>query len=173
MPTVFTHALVGAAVAGASPKATQRTRLVLLCAFVAVLPDADVLAFSLGIPYAHPLGHRGLSHSIPFALAAGWALSRVAFRHDPNRAWLAIAAAMASHGLLDAFTNGGLGIGLLLPFWDARFFFPWRPLEVSPIGASNFFAGDALRVLASEARFVAPLLLGILGLQALRGRRPA
>jgi inner membrane protein len=173
MPTVFTHALVGAAVAGATPEPRPRGRLVVACAAAAVLPDADVLAFGLGIPYAHPLGHRGLTHAIPFAVLAGWAISRVGFGAYANRAWAAIALAMASHGVLDAFTNGGLGVGLALPFWNERFFFPWRPLEVSPIGASDFFAGDALRVLASEARFVMPPLAALLGVAVVRSSRTA
>jgi inner membrane protein len=155
------------------PESKERTRLVVACAVAAVLPDTDVLAFSLGIPYAHPLGHRGLTHAIPFAVVAGCVLSRVGFRVDPNHAWAVISVAMASHGVLDALTNGGLGVALALPFSAERFFFPWRPLEVSPIGATNFFGGDALRVLASEARLVMPLLLVLLGLTMWRGRRAA
>ena len=81
------------------------------------------MAFALDIPYAHPLGHRGLTHSLPFALLAGWLASRVGFGEARNVAWIAISASMASHGLLDALTNGGLGVGLLLPFSGERFFF--------------------------------------------------
>ena len=36
---------------------------------LAVLPDADVLAFSFGVPYHHVLGHRGFTHSFFFAAA--------------------------------------------------------------------------------------------------------
>lgn len=36
-----------------------------------VLPDAVVAAFGLGISYVDMLGHRGLTHSAPFAMA--WA----------------------------------------------------------------------------------------------------
>jgi inner membrane protein len=38
----------------------------------------------------------------------------------------------ASHGILDAFTNGGLVIALFSPFSNERYFFPWTPIEVSP-----------------------------------------
>jgi inner membrane protein len=52
----------------------------------------------------------------------------------------------ASHGILDAFTNGGLGIALFSPFDNSRYFFPFRPIQVSPIGA-GFFSMRGLRVL--------------------------
>jgi inner membrane protein len=53
-----------------------------------------------------------------------------------------------SHALLDACTNGGLGVAFFSPFDKRRFFFPWRPIEVSPIG--HLDAG----VLVSELRWV-------------------
>ncbi|MHC4444672.1 MAG: hypothetical protein ACYTF1_17650 [Planctomycetota bacterium] len=40
----------------------------------------------------------------------------------------------ASHGLLYALTDGGLGIALLSPFDTTRYFFGWIPIQVSPIG---------------------------------------
>jgi inner membrane protein len=55
--------------------------------------------------------------------------------------------------LLDALTNGGLGVALFAPFSNERFFFPWRPIEVSPIGA-GFFSARGMRVLLSEARWI-------------------
>ena len=42
-------------------------------------------------------------------------------------------AVAASHGLLDAMTDGGLGIGLLTPFSSRRYFWPWRPIPVAYI----------------------------------------
>lgn len=61
-----------------------------------------------------------------------------------------------SHGLLDALTNGGLGVGLLLPFDDTRYFFPaeYRVIAVSPIGVREFFTEWGLRVIVSELKFV-------------------
>src|SRR5678815_3579050 len=59
----------------------------------------------------------------------------------------------ASHGLLDALTNGGRGIGFFAPFSNHRYFFPWRPIQVSPIGV-GFFSPRGLRVLASEAGWI-------------------
>jgi inner membrane protein len=141
-----------------------------------VFPDADVLAFSFGIPYEHYLGHRGLSHSLSFAFALSVAIGLTEFRraslsHLDRLCLISLFFfSMASHGLLDSLTNGGLGIGLFLPFHEGRFFAPWRPLEVSPIGVQAFLSGGASAVLASEAVFVL-LPLGVFLLTALIVRR--
>jgi inner membrane protein len=45
----------------------------------------------------------------------------------------------ASHGLLDALTDGGLGVAFFSPFEQTRYFFPVRPVAVSPIGIREFF----------------------------------
>ena len=47
-------------------------------------------------------------------------------------------ASTLSHGLVDMLTNGGLGVALLAPFDNGRYFFPFRPIEVSPLGIANF-----------------------------------
>jgi inner membrane protein len=60
----------------------------------------------------------------------------------------------ASHGILDAFTNGGLGIALLSPFDPTRYFFPWTPIMVSPIGLKAFFSKWGLMVMKSEFLWV-------------------
>jgi inner membrane protein len=80
-------------------------------------------------------------------------------------------AVTASHGLLDALTNGGRGIAFFAPFTNHRYFFPWRPIQVSPIGA-GFFSARGLRVLTSEARWIW-LPSAIIAVSArLRRRRP-
>lgn len=102
-------------------------RFAVLGAVVATVPDLDVVGFRLGVDYGDVLGHRGLSHSLAFAamVAAGIA---ILWRSLPARArspaWLYLALAMASHGLFDALTDGGLGVALLAPFSNDRFFFP-------------------------------------------------
>jgi inner membrane protein len=60
---------------------------------------------------------------------------------------------MASHGVLDAFTSGGLGPALFWPFDDTRYFAPISPIRVSPIGA-GFFSARGVAVLFSEALWV-------------------
>ena len=161
MPTVFAHAVA----AGALGSAVRPTaKLVALAALCAVLPDLDVLAFGLGIPYDHPLGHRGLSHSLVFAACVGVVVVALFYREDPQRHWLVVlfTLATASHGLLDMLTDGGRGVGLWLPFVDERVFFPVRPIRVSPIGA-GFLSPRALAVLASEALWVGLPSLAVAG----------
>ncbi len=68
--------------------------------------------------------------------------------------WLYLFVATASHGCLDALTDGGLGVAFFSPFSNARYFFPVRPIRVSPIGIGAFVAGDLLAVLTSEIRCV-------------------
>ncbi len=156
MPTVFTHALVGIAAGEAAGPYRRDLKFRAFCVVAAVLPDADVLAFVYGIPYGHFLGHRGFFHSLFFALTLAMApflvLSGMG-RRDRFLIFAALFTASASHGLLDALTDGGLGIALLSPFDATRYFFPWQPIRVSPIGL-GFFSDWGMRALWSEIRWV-------------------
>ena len=68
------------------------------------------------------------------------------------------AVVLASHGLLDTMTDGGLGAALLWPFSLARYFAPWRPIPVAPIGL-DFFTLDGAIVALSELLLFLPLWL--------------
>lgn len=125
-----------------------------------MLPDADVIGFSFGVRYDDMFGHRGFTHSLFFAALVGafvaWQIPNPKSQGpNPNRvalfAWFT--AVTMSHGVLDALTNGGRGIGFFAPFSNHRFFFPWRPIQVSPIGA-GFFSSRGLRVLVSECGWI-------------------
>jgi hypothetical protein len=63
---------------------------------------------------------------------------------------------LASHGLLDTVTDGGFGVALLWPFSLTRFFAPWRPIPVAPIGPA-FFTPDGAMIALTE--LVLPLWL--------------
>ncbi|HEV8694971.1 MAG TPA: metal-dependent hydrolase [Lysobacter sp.] len=173
MPTVITHAVVPLVIGTALGKRTIQPRLMLAGAFVAMLPDFDVIAFKLGIAYADTFGHRGASHSLLFAACVGFS-GVFACRALRSPVWLTFVwlfACTASHPLLDAFTDGGLGVALLWPWHDARLFAPWRPIEVSPIGAS-FFSARGLAVLWSEVRWVwLPALAVAAFISLVRNRR--
>ena len=160
MPTVFSHAAVPLALGLGLGSGTVPGRLLAAGVLAAVLPDADVVTFYLGIPYSAGLGHRGFSHSLMFA--AGVALAGAA-AHRALRAGFAGAfwflfAATASHGVLDAFTDGGLGVAFLWPFTATRYWAPetLRVIEVSPIAVRRFLSSRGLTVLASEARWIWP-----------------
>jgi inner membrane protein len=162
VPTIFSHAVAATAIARWWGDRLPR-RFWTWTAVCAVLPDADVIAFTFGIPYGHMFGHRGFTHSFFFAAVVGafaaWRFSHASHSlHSSHPAhpaalfvWFTVIT--ASHGLLDALTDGGRGIGFFAPFSDQRYFFPWRPIQVSPIGV-GFFSPRGLRVLASEAGWI-------------------
>lgn len=172
MPTIFTHAFIPLAAGLALGRDTLPPRLVAAGMFAAIAPDFDSIGFKLGIAYADAFGHRGASHSLAFALLLGLLAATIApmLRTGRWRAFVFIALCTASHPLLDAFTNGGLGVALLWPGSDARLFAPWRPIAVSPIG-TGFFSARGLAVLWSEAIWVVtPALLLMLPAWALHRR---
>ncbi len=155
MPTIFTHIVVPLAWRVAKRRQPPDIRSVVTAMGLAVLPDADVIAFVAGVPYASAFGHRGFTHSIAFAVvtalvALAW-LRPVRTKLFSVGTFLFVAA--ASHPLLDALTNGGLGVALLWPWSDARWFAPWRPVAVSPIGA-HFFGARGVTVLLSEMLWI-------------------
>ena len=59
-----------------------------------------------------------------------------------------------AHGVLDALTDGGLGVALLATIKDTRYFFPFRPIRVSPIGIRQFFSPRGAEVIGSELTWV-------------------
>ncbi len=133
-------------------------RFWVLTATSAMLPDVDAIGFAFGVPYDSMLGHRGLTHSIAFALLVGFVVGMFAFGKRPAGAGrfqliLFFTLVTLSHPLLDALTNGGLGVALFAPFSAERYFFPFRPIEVSPIGM-GFFSARGWEVLTSEAIWV-------------------
>jgi inner membrane protein len=123
-----------------------------------MLPDADVVAFALDIPYSAPWGHRGASHSPLIALAVGMLAGALArpLGQPVLRTFVLSTLVVASHGLLDTLTDGGLGVALLWPFEHTRFFAPWQPIPVSPIGL-GFLSSRGLEIAAFETFWSLPL----------------
>jgi inner membrane protein len=123
-----------------------------------MLPDLDVIGFRFGVHYGDFWGHRGFTHSLAFAalLATGVAavLGRGSFSINTALVWAYLFVATASHGLLDAFTDGGLGVAFFSPFHSGRYFFSWRPILVAPIGVGRFFTFRGVAVLRSEILWV-------------------
>ena len=73
--------------------------------------------------------------------------------------WLLVAAVMGSHDLLDALTDGGLGIGLFSPLDLRRYFFPIRPIPVALLGPATMFSPYMLQVYAVELALFLPFCL--------------
>lgn len=156
MPTILTHAVIGYSGSKIIVSQDLPKRFFVLSAILPVLPDADSIGFMLGIPYWHILGHRGFFHSILFAFLLAVIVMFLFFRNEKifSKKWnlklLFFFLITSSHGILDAFTNGGLGIALLSPFDNTRFFFPYTPIPVSPISVGAFLSGWGAAVLFAE-----------------------
>lgn len=153
MPTIFTHAVVPLALAAAAGRGVISPKLAIAGAVFAVLPDADVIGFRFGIDYADPWGHRGATHSLAFAALCAGALALVWKEARSLTGFAFLTLAMASHGLLDTLTDGGLGAALWWPFDNARIFAPETPVRVSPIGR-GFLSMRGVETLLSEMRWI-------------------
>lgn len=157
MCSVITHPAVPIALYSAFPKDSISSSVLLLGAVCSAVPDLDVIGFRFGIRYGDMLGHRGLTHSILFAAALGAMLTFAIPTYVGSSRLLIFTflfISTLSHGILDALTNGGLGVGFFAPFHNERYFFPWRPIEVSPIGVGSFFSARGMEVLLSELKWV-------------------
>ncbi len=155
MPSVFTHAVAALALGKTSTGEKMPARFWVLSALCAVLPDADAISsFAFGLRGSQ-FGHRGLTHSLLFALLVALLVVWLAFRKARafSKDWWKLLVyffiVTASHGLLDALTDGGSGVAFFAPFDTTRYFFPWRPIEVSPMGL-RFFSPRGLEVIQSE-----------------------
>ncbi len=159
MASTFGHALASVALGSTCSRRYTSRKFWILGIVCAVLPDADVLAFRLGIPYGSFWGHRGFTHSLVFALITGILITWLFFRHDFSSRRgvgyvLFFSLSTASHAVLDATTNGGLGVAFFAPFDNTRYFFPFRPIQVSPIGIKNFSGEAGWQVIQSELLWI-------------------
>jgi len=160
MASAFSHAVAALSIGTCfyRPQVPKRVWIAgVLCSDV---PDLDVIGFRFGIHYGDFWGHRGFTHSLVFAALLAGIVVLVVFRGGvPRLGRFALFAylflATASHGILDAMTNGGLGVAFFSPFDNSRYFLPWRPIRVSPIAVHRFFSGRAgYAVLQSELLWI-------------------
>ena len=152
MPTLLTHAAVPLAIAlGLGPRAIP-PRLLAAGVVASMAPDLDALGLHLGIAYSDIDGHRGLMHSLAFALLLGLLAAMAAdpLRVTRARAFAFVLACAASHGLLDMMTTGGLGVAWFWPLSDTRHFLPWRFIKVSPLTVDRLLSARGEAVMVSE-----------------------
>jgi inner membrane protein len=155
MASVFSHAVAALGIGACfyQPRTPKRVWVVgVLCS---VIPDVDVIGFRFGIHYDDFWGHRGFTHSLLFAALLASFGVLLAFRQavpylSRFALWMYFFLATANHGLLDAMTDGGLGVAFFSPCNNTRYFLPWRPIRVSPIGIGRFFTHGGLAVIQSE-----------------------
>jgi inner membrane protein len=167
MPSVG-HVAVGLAAARLkrTPDGLSAWSWASLLVALSLLPDVDVVAFALGIPYGAPFGHRGALHSLAFAVLVGmivW-LGAMWLRLPALSVAITGCLVVASHGLLDTLTDGGKGIALLWPFSNERYFAPWRPIPVAPIG-TRLFSSSGIGLMMHEALLFLPafVIAGVRG----------
>jgi inner membrane protein len=156
VPSSFTHAFAALALGKVSTGEKMPKRFWVLSAFCAVVLDVDAISsFAFRIHGHTQFDHRGITHSLLFALLLALLVVWLGFRKTQGFAkdWWKLLIyffiVTASHGLLDALTNGGSGVAFFAPFDTTRYFFSWRPIEVSPMGL-RFFSSRGLDVLGSE-----------------------
>jgi inner membrane protein len=159
MASVFSHAVAALGIGACFYRPGTPKRVWATGALCSVIPDIDVIGFHFGIHYGDFWGHRGFTHSLLFAALLASLVVLLAFRRAVSglsrfALWTYFFLATASHGLLDAMTDGGLGVAFFSPFNNTRYFLPWRPIRVSPIGVSSFFTHRGLEVAQSELLWI-------------------
>lgn len=161
MPTIISHSVVALTSAGGFRSGKVSLKFWILSIACSILPDADVIGYRcLYIPSYHFFGHRGFFHSPFFAALLSIIIVCIFYRKEvifSTQWWkyfIYFFILTASHGLLDALTNGGHGIALLSPITNDRYFFPWTPIEVSPLSLKAFLSQRGLTVLTSELLWI-------------------
>jgi len=157
--SAFSHAVAALSLGTCFYRPGVSKRVWVAGAVCSVIPDLDVVGFRFGIRYADFWGHRGFTHSLVFAALLTGVVMFVCFRHGaPGLGRLPLSAylflATASHGVLDAMTNGGLGVAFFSPFNNGRYFLPWRPIRVSPLSFGRFFSPQGYLILKSELLWI-------------------
>jgi len=178
VPTIFTHVAVPVGLGIGLGKRAIPPRLLVTGILFSIMPDFDGIGFFTGISYGSTIGHRGLTHSLIFAV--GLALFGTFFfrwfRTTAKTTFLFLLLTTISHTLLDSITNGGLGVAFFWPWSDQRYFLPWRGIEVSPMRISAFLSQRGYAVMMSELKWIwVPCLSGGLLLILIRRlfcRRP-
>ncbi len=176
MASVFSHAVVALGIGSCFYQPRTPKRVWVIGALCSVIPDLDVIGFRFGIHYGDFWGHRGFTHSLFFAALLATLAVLLAFRQavpgiSRYALWTYFFLATASHGLLDAMTDGGLGVAFFSPFNNTRYFLPWTPIRVSPIGITRFFTFRGLEVVQSELLWIwLPTALLVLAVWLIRPR---
>jgi inner membrane protein len=179
MASPFSHAVAALSIGTCFYHPQIPKRVWIAGAVCSVIPDLDVIGFRFGIHYGDFWGHRGFTHSLVFAALLASIVTfvvfwRGAFGIGRFVLFAYLFFATASHGLLDAITNGGLGVAFFSPFDNTRYFLPWRPVRVSPIAITRFFTPRGVAILQNELLWIwLPAIVLAALILTLRGaRRP-
>lgn len=171
MPMTTTHALLPIAVAVAVARRPVPWKLVVVASIAAAAPDVDSIFKKLVSIQSHSLwDHRGATHSLFTALSAGL-LAAAMHRLLQVRALTAgvvVAAAMASHGLLDMMARGGLGVAYLWPVSSARLIADWQWIHTAPVHRAQLVADVMVRLRLELWQLIVPMFAIALFVRAAR-----
>jgi inner membrane protein len=124
LASLISHAVAALGIGTVFPRPQDRNRAWIIAAVCSMIPDIDVIGFRFGIRYGDFCGHRGFTHSLVFAAidgCTGLGILSSGIRRQSHSAAGVLLLATASHGLLDAMTNGGLGAAFFSPFDNTRY----------------------------------------------------
>ena len=75
----------------------------------------------------------------------------------PLTAGVVVAAAMASHGILDMMTSSGRGVAYLWPVSSTRLFADWRPLHSGPVHMAHLLPEVFGRLVSELRQIILPM----------------
>lgn len=155
------HLAVGAAIGAAYSRQLKARSWVAILTFaaLALAPDFDLASRFLGVPFGSVFSHRGLTHSVFFALAIAGLVALLTRGVLIRRgvAGLCVFAALASHGLLDGMSRLGSGPLLFWPFTTASYAFPWRPIP-GVLTSHHYLTLQAVPTLVVETLLFLPFM---------------
>lgn len=160
MPSVLGHSILGVSSAQIFSIPKKHALSVLVISIIcSVFPDVDVLGYKYGVLYDSLWGHRGFTHSLVFSfllpsLFTLFFLKKNTPLHITLKIFIIFLVSSVSHSILDAFTNGGLGVAFFSPFSEERIFFDYQPIQVSSFRVSDFLTARGLSVIKSEIIFI-------------------
>ncbi len=179
MATFVTHAVVPWLAGRRALPAEVRKRVAAVALLCATLPDLDLVSYAYDVRPPSAWAHRGLTHSLGFAALASLLLCLVLLglsrrtRTWLPRAWALGFAAGASHGLIDMFTRGEVGVAYFWPVSSHRYLLPFHPVPVVPMGADEMLGRWGVVVLLNEVLLLwVPVLLLMLALSLRREGQP-
>ena len=160
MPSAIGHAIFALSLSPFRPYNNKLLLSLILAMVCSTIPDLDVIGFEAGIRCGAVWRPRGFSHSFLFSLITGIAVSYLFFNEEcetkTDRFLISFFFFIItlSHGLLDAMTDGGLGVGFFIPVNNERFFFPIRPIPVSSMHIEAFFTSFGFSIFKQEMKFI-------------------
>lgn len=173
MPMTTTHALIPIAAGLAFASRPTPWRLLIAASAAAAFPDVDSLSHLVfKIPATSIYSHRGAMHSLFVAVVAGLiaAVLHKRLKVRPLTAGVVIAAAMASHGILDMMTNAGRPVAYLWPLSSVRLYADWRPIQVPSVHLAHLFTQAVVRLRSEFWQLILPMFVAA---GAIRGARAA